>query len=163
MRVTDPNGTTWEVSRRLFRRPRFRGRMDIPDIGDIGPVDAGGGGFAALIAGIVLLVVLALVIVFVFPLILFAAELVLALALVGVKALLGRWTVVAETDRGRATWKVKGSRRSKELVAAVATALQTGAAVPAGGRFETMPSEVGLAEADVRDVERESNVRIVDR
>jgi hypothetical protein len=76
----------------------------------VGSIDAGNGVLTGLI---VVLVVLALAIVFVFPLVLFAAEFVLALALVGVKALLGRWTVVAGTDRGRATWKVRGNGRSR--------------------------------------------------
>jgi hypothetical protein len=162
--VTDPSGTTWRVSRRLFRLPRWRGRADLLDAVDVGFIDVDAGGFlVSIVAGIVLAIVVTVAIVLVLPLIAFVAELLIAVALVGVKALLGRWTVVAETGRGRATWRVKGSRRSQELVSTVAAALATGAPVPAGSTFETIPSETGPTDVGVREVERESGVRIVDR
>jgi len=77
------------------------------------------------------------------------------LVLLGVKALPGRWTVVAESGRGRATWKVRGNRRSKELVSTAADALAASTPPPPGSTFDSI--------AALTQVEREGNVRVVDR
>src|SRR4051794_34612530 len=139
MRVTDPNGATWEIRRRLFRRPdwsRFRKPDVAADVLSATPDFAGeglaGGGVAGLLIGVALVLVIGLLIVVVWPLILLLAELVLALVIVGIRLALGRWTVVAEGPDLARAWEVRGGGRAKVLMGEVAAAIESGGELPPG-------------------------------
>src|SRR5262249_5449393 len=125
MVVRDPSGTSWEVTRRVFRRPgwsRLR-RSDALDDGvSVAPDAAIAGldaGLTGLVVGVVVVVVTLLIVV-VWPLVLLLAELVVALVVVGFRLAVGRWTVVAESPHERLSWQVKGGRRANALVRDVA-------------------------------------------
>ncbi|MGZ4397265.1 MAG: hypothetical protein ACXVZ1_02500 [Gaiellaceae bacterium] len=76
------------------------------------------------------MLVVGLALLFVFPLIVLLAELLIALFAVGLKLLLGRWTVVAESGDERLSWPIRGGARAAALAAEVAAALQTGLPLP---------------------------------
>ncbi len=137
MVVRDASGRTWKIERRLVRRPRWRGFRKVGD--KLGasdafaplPGDIGGGiGEAiAVVAGVLLLIS---VVIFVWPLLLLALELVLVGVVAGVRLLFGRWTIVASTELNHEEWHVRGRARARSLVDEVAESLRTGRPLPAG-------------------------------
>jgi hypothetical protein len=82
------------------------------------------------VIALAVLFAVALAVVVVWPLVVLPAELVVVLALVGARLALGRWTVVAESDRARMAWKVKGGRRADDLIRCVAAALANNGELP---------------------------------
>src|SRR5437763_543721 len=109
MQVEDPSGGSWTVRRQHLRLPRWRGfRRPRLDERDVTSLTSEGGGLGELIGGLLIVATIALSIAFVWPLILLLLELVAAVVLIGVRFLLGRWTVVAETVGERYSWHVRG-------------------------------------------------------
>ena len=66
-------------------------------------------------------------------LILFLLELVAYGVVLVVRFFLGRWTVVAEMSGVRCSWPVRGREQSTAFAEKVASAIQTGSGLPAGG------------------------------
>ncbi|HEX5853946.1 MAG TPA: hypothetical protein VFY36_12745 [Solirubrobacteraceae bacterium] len=135
-----PSGEEWRVGRRWIGRelPRWR-KVRVGKLGNDaasympGAVDLEelGLGFAILIGGVVVAVVL-------IPLLLFGVELItvgflIAASILG-RSLLGRpWVIRAAPVDGGAEaliWKVVGWRRSSRLIDEVATALAAGTTPP---------------------------------
>jgi hypothetical protein len=164
--LIDRSGQTWQISRRLFVRPRFPGLGRRPSAGDgldaglnFGSFDISGGLSGLAIA--LLLVVAVLAIVTVWPIVVFLIELVVV-ALAGcVHALLGRRIVVAETDREVWSWVVKGQPASVRLVARIADALHEGGELPPGGRLQTTASSEPMTEEDVAARPESQSVRVI--
>jgi hypothetical protein len=98
------------VTRRLWRRPRWR-RANVDDGGGI--VDVADGLDGVAVAVVVAVLVLALLFL---PLILFLVELPIAAVLVAWRAARGRWTVVARSGETRLAWTAAGGRASRRLV-----------------------------------------------
>jgi hypothetical protein len=134
VRVTDPGGVEWDVSRQWlhvprWRRPRVRLGSDFPSLE--------GEDFLVGLA----LAVLAVVIVFVLlvvglPLLLLLAGFLFAVGGLVVRILFGRpWLVRATSARGELEWRVRGALGSRRAIHEVAQALERGdrAVVPKGG------------------------------
>ena len=83
---------------------------------------------------------LALSIAFVWPLIVFVLELVIAAVVLALRFVLGRWTVVAETTGERRTWSVRGNRESRRFAAHLADRIRNGSALPVEATFESTPT-----------------------
>ncbi len=146
-RVSAPDGVEWRVGRRwLTRRPRFGRprRRDIaggaldnvgPGVSDFGSLDLGEG--LVVIAAVVAVALIAI------PILLFGVELIIVgiLLAAGVVAhtLLGQpWVVEAtSTDpltSGRSLeWRVRGWRKSGQLIREVVSDLSAGREPPAIG------------------------------
>jgi hypothetical protein len=131
--VTAPDGTTWRVANRWYRRPRFHRldkKVDFDTLDWLGaPFDLGVGDLDGIIGGIVLgvffVVLLAVVVVVLLPVVLFLLEIPLVLALVFLIRRL--WIVEAISAAGeRRAWHVRGWRRSRRAVQEVARELEQG-------------------------------------
>jgi hypothetical protein len=121
---------------------------------------SGGGGLGDLAVGVVVVVTLVLSVAFVWPLIVLLVELLAALILIGVRFLLGRWTVIAETRGERNAWPIRGRARAASFAAEVADALRAGSAIPGGGSFESKPS-AQAAEAELAKPASSGHVRVL--
>jgi hypothetical protein len=118
-----------------------------PDLADVGGLDD----FAAAIALIVAAVVIAVVLI---PLLLFGIELIIVGFVIAAgilaRGLLGRPWVVQATPVGRASeslsWRVRGWRRSGQLIDEVATSLSNG--------LQPAPAEDGAVRSGPRRVPR---------
>jgi hypothetical protein len=131
LRVTDPSGVEWDVSREWLSRPLWNGDwagypvdIDLPDV-DLAGDDVGG--VIAIAIAVVVVIALFVVLFFFWPLV----SLLFALA-VGGALLLARmagvapWTVRAvSADRSR-EWRVRGFLRSRRVMHGVARALERG-------------------------------------
>jgi hypothetical protein len=131
--VTAPDGTTWRVANRWYRRPRrhrFHERLDIDVLDGLSvPFDFGGDDIGGLIGGIVLgvviVVLLGVLVVVLLPIVLFILEIPLVLALVFVIRRL--WIIEAISGSGeRRAWHVRGWLRSRRAVHEVARELELG-------------------------------------
>jgi hypothetical protein len=137
IRVTDPSGTEWTVSREWFGVPRWARRKPSLEF----PTDIPASGFADDTSGLaaIALVVLACVVLVVFlsvvlPLVVLLIGIaVAAIALLARLASVSRWTVRAGSAREALTWRVRGMVRSRRLMRDVATALETGRELPEEG------------------------------
>ena len=132
-----PSGIEWRVGRRWTSRglPRWRSRvgrdadqvLEGVSIVDVGGLDSPW----ALLAGIVVVIVLALVVI---PLLLFGIELIIAglvlAAGIVARSALGRPWIVQATPSGNPSgtlsWEIKGWGRSAQLIDEVATELAAG-------------------------------------
>jgi hypothetical protein len=147
-KVTDPGGMEWRVRPRWrigpeirFRRRRDDGGVDgLPDLGDLGAADEAAGAIV-LVLGLVVLAVLAVV--FVWPLLALAVELLIALILV-LAGLVARivlrrpWIVEASTPGGasRLRYRVRGYRAMRRVCAELADRLAAGDREPTVARAE---------------------------
>jgi hypothetical protein len=129
VQVTDPSGRTWQVERRLIQLPRWRGFGEPVDGSDavLGTSDD----LTGLLIAVGFAIALLIATVVVWPLLLFLAELLAAALLVGARLLLGRWTVVAETQDERKSWRIRGHGESKRFATQVVELLRSGSALPA--------------------------------
>src|SRR5579862_7488318 len=160
--VIDPSGRSWRVSRRLFERPRFPGfgrpKLDTADGAIAG---SGGGSFSDVLFGLALVVTFVLAVAFVWPLIVFALELLVAVVAVCVRAALGRWTVVAESLYERRSWPVRGRRASITLAGTVADALRHDGKLPPASAATGRVSPIGLGEAEIAHQPDSGHVRVL--
>lgn len=140
-RIAAADGRSWEIRRRVLRLPRWRGFAQ-PELDPMSLAMDGTGmdSVADVVLGLVVVALLVVALVFVWPLIVFGAQLLAAAVVVLVRVALGRWIVTAETDGERYEWRVRGRRSARELVDAIAESVRAGAALPAGAVFETTPS-----------------------
>lgn len=124
VRVTDPSGMEWAVSREWFRLPawaRWRSRR-VPDSAAVE-----GDETIAIIAALLTLLVLVLVFTVVLPLaLLLVGVLVTAIALLVRLTNLGVWTVRAVSADRALEWRVRGVLRSRRALHTVARALERG-------------------------------------
>ncbi len=160
MQVTDPSGKTWEVKRRLVQLPRWPG-VGRPhfDVSDGVVASSGDGDLASLAVGVAVVILLVLSVAFVWPLLVLVAELALAgLLLVG-RFLLGRWTVVAETQGERRSWRIRGRERSRHFAAQLADLIRSGGSLPTEEMFESTPTPGGR----VAPPEPSGHVRVIRR
>jgi hypothetical protein len=148
--LKDPSGRIWSVERELVRRPRWRGfkTAGLGWLENLDPLSGASDGWEGILIGVAIFLAIVLLIVAVWPLLILVAELVIALLVVGVRLVLGRWTVVAETPGGRYEWHVRGRSKSKAFAATVVSAVRHGHELPAGASFESIP-RAHLTEADV--------------
>jgi hypothetical protein len=140
-RVRTPSGAEWRVGRQWS--PRGLPRWRRPSFGDdaedtldtawaVSAFDVGGfDSIATLLGGIVLIVVLAVILVplFVFGVELVIAGVVLAVGIVARSAFGRPWIVRATPTADPAAalaWKVRGWRRSEQLIEEIATELGAG-------------------------------------
>jgi hypothetical protein len=158
--VKDRAGRTWVVNRRLVRRPAWRGfakpRFDATDGVT---ASSGGGGLGDLAIGVVIVVTIVVSAALVWPVIVLLVELLVAAALLSVRFVLGRWTVVAETAGERNSWSVRGRRQAAALVAEAANALRTGDSLPGRASFESTASS-GLTETELAKPPSSGHVRV---
>ena len=125
MRVTDPDGVEWDVSRDWLEIPRWR--VGHPRLDDAfapwdGDIDLAG--IAAFVALTLVLFVLLLV---GLPVLVFAAALLFAAAGLVSRILFGRsWRVEAKSTRGELAWRVRGTRGSRRAMHEIAAALRRG-------------------------------------
>lgn len=141
-RVRMPSGVEWRVGRQWSPRrlPRWRrvslgkggAEQTLDAVLSIPPVNVGSfESFEALIGGIVVAVIIAVIVV---PLLLFGIELIVAglLLAVGIvaRSMLGRpWIVLATPSAnpaGALAWEVRGWRRSAQLIDEVSAELSAG-------------------------------------
>ena len=104
-----------------------------------------------------------LAVAFVWPLIVFAAEVLVAVAAVCVRAALGRWTVVAESMYERRSWPVRGRRASIRLAGTVADALRHDGKLPPSSTVTGRVSPTGLSEAEIAHQPDTGHVRVLSR
>jgi hypothetical protein len=161
MHVADPSGRNWTVTRRLIQLPRWRGFGDPDGAADGVQSVATGDSLESLVIGLLVVVALAFAFVFVWPLVVLIAEFVLAIGLVVVRLLFGRWTVVAETTGERRSWRVRGHRESARFAAHLADVLRTSGALPVEDSFESTVVANGEVVAPV--AERTGHVRVIRR
>jgi hypothetical protein len=134
VRVVDPDGVEWEVTREWFRRPDW-----VPDSPDPGEdileeavdrlhwstwfTESWWGWALALFAGLIVAVVFFVLL----PLAIAFVGLMLAFAVFGARLLsISAWTVTARSSRARLEWRVRGTLRSGRAVREVATGLERG-------------------------------------
>lgn len=135
--VVDPEGRTWKVRRRWVHRsvswrgPKGERAFDLMDGADIAGEAADLPIVGVIMFAISALLIGVLAVVFIIPALIFALELLLVLAVIGL-GVLGRvlfrrpWTVEARvegTRRGR-EWKVVGWGASTDLMESVAERLR---------------------------------------
>ena len=123
MRVRDPDGVEWNVTRGWFHVPRWGRRR--PDLDDPGlhliPVED------ASIAGILVVVLVVLFLVIGLPLLLVPLALLVAVGGLVLRVLLGRpWVVEARSERGELAWRVRGALGSRRAMFAIADAFARG-------------------------------------
>ena len=125
MRVTDPDGVEWDVSRDWLEVPRWRvGRPGLDDAMPPWDGDIDLPGIALFLAVTLLLFVLLLV---GLPLLVFAAAVLFAGGGLVLRVLFGRpWRVVAKSTHGELAWRVRGTRGSRRAMHQVAAALRRG-------------------------------------
>src|SRR6187551_3429556 len=114
MRVEDPTGVEWDVTRRWLELvPLWRfGRQGASDLGH--GVSGGSGDVVAVIAGLVIFALLLLVGI---PLLLFLVALVAGIVGLATRLVFGRpWLVEARSERGELAWRVRGTRASRRAV-----------------------------------------------
>jgi hypothetical protein len=134
--VADPSGAVWRVELRLWRWrwPRWRRRYDDSTGGGGDPLTFLGGamdaGLAGLVAGVIVAIAVVLSVELLFPLVVFAVEILIGVALVVWHIVRGRWWVVATSGERRESWVVVGGPRSRRFVSEVASALAAGTALP---------------------------------
>ena len=132
MRVVDPTGQEWEVSRDWFGLPGWSrdsdtdwAYVDFPAVGDVGGDDSGVLVGIALFVAVVLLVLLLTGLLF--PLLLFLAGLVVAIVALTARVLsLSDWTVIARGRERELRWRVRGLVRSRRALHEVAASLARG-------------------------------------
>jgi hypothetical protein len=128
VRVTDPDGVEWEVSRQWLHVPRWWNRSDgdgisfadgaiFPDFDD----ELGIG------AALVVLVVVVLLVLGGWVLLVMLAALLVAIGGLLVRILFRRpWLVRARSERGELEWRVRGAIGSRRAIHEVARALRLG-------------------------------------
>jgi hypothetical protein len=128
--IRAPDGTTWRVANRWYRRPRYRKLGVLDGLGDgltyiDVPADDIAGILAAIVIGVVLTLVLSVLVAVLLPVVLFLLEVPIVLALVFVVRRL--WIVEAISEGGRRNaWRVRGWLRARRAVAEVADELERG-------------------------------------
>jgi hypothetical protein len=126
VRVIDPEGSEWEVTRRWFEVPRWR--IGRPDIGDMASSDWG---VDFDLAGIVLWIVLTLAL-FVLLLLGLPVLVFLAAVLFAIGGLLFRivfrrpWLVRAKSGTRELRWRVRGTLGSRRAIHEIAAAIERG-------------------------------------
>jgi hypothetical protein len=132
LRVDDPSGVEWTVSRDWFGLPtwtRFEGGGSGIEL--LFPGDVGGDGSGGLVGLFVLLaalaVLLALLWFVVVPALVFLLAVVVALLALAARVLsLSAWTVTARSPETALQWRVRGLRRSRRTMHGVAGMLERG-------------------------------------
>jgi hypothetical protein len=134
VRVRDPDGVEWDVSRRWLHVPRWRAPgwgwgNDFPSLeGDDVLVSLA----VAALAVVVLLLLFAVGL----PLLLLLAAFAFAVGGLVLRIVFRRpWLVRARSERGELEWRVRGALRSRKAIHEVARALERGerTVVPRGG------------------------------
>jgi hypothetical protein len=122
MRVRDPDGVEWNVTRRWLEVPAWRrARPRVEDLlgGDIGGDD--------LLAAIAVLILVAVLYWFGIAFLLLLAALVVALVGLAGRILLRRpWLVETRSERGELAWRVRGALGSRRAVHEIAKAFVRG-------------------------------------
>ena len=126
MRITDPDGVEWDVSRQWLHVPRWRvGRPSVGDALNV-PVD-GDGGLAGLAVLLLVIVALFLFLLVGLPLLVLLAGVVFAIGGLVIRILFGRpWLVRARSERGELEWRVRGALGSRRAIHEAAAALERG-------------------------------------
>lgn len=133
MRVTDPSGVEWEVSRQWLHVPRWRAPRwgwgtDFPSL-------EGDDVLAGLVLAALAVVVVFLLFVVGLPLLLLVAGFVFAVGGLVIRVVFRRpWLVRARSERGELEWRVRGALGSRRAIHEVARALELGdrSVVPRG-------------------------------
>jgi hypothetical protein len=123
MRVRDPDGVEWNVTRRWLHVPRWGRRR--PDFDDPGihfiPFED------ASIAAVAVVVLVVLFLVIGLPLLLFPLALLVAVCGLVLRIVLRRpWVVEARSDRGEIAWRVRGAIGSRRAMLEIANAFARG-------------------------------------
>lgn len=155
-RVTTPDGTTWSIGRSWVGKRRLETWAWRREGSADGMLWNFPGTFfdgVDLEGGVILLIGAVVVALVIIPLILFGIELlilgcVLAIGVVG-RSIFGKpWTVTANPADGKgdtAVWRVRGWRKSAELIDLICTDLQSGDGPPTGPPNATF---IGEAEPE---------------
>jgi hypothetical protein len=127
VRVADPDGVEWEVSRQWLHVPRWGRARDWDTaegahfLPDLGGDDLGIAGVLVVLAVVVLLVLGGWV------LLVMLAALLVAIAGLAVRIVFRRpWLVRARSERGELEWRVRGALGSRRAIHEVARALERG-------------------------------------
>lgn len=126
MRVVDPDGLEWEVSRQWLHVPRWR--IGTPHLEDVvrAPIDSDLD-LAGIAAWIVLTLVLFVLLLVGLPLLVFLLALLVAIAGLVFRVVFRRpWLVRARSSRGELEWRVRGALGSRRAIHEVARALERG-------------------------------------
>jgi hypothetical protein len=131
IRVTDPGGEIWVVSRDWFGFPRwtrFEGGApaDLPWADGIAGDDVGGLAVAIVVLVAVLLVLVVLWFV-VLPLVVFVTGVIVALLALAARLLsISAWTIRARNGDRQLSWRVRGTMRSGRAMRQVAARIGRG-------------------------------------
>jgi hypothetical protein len=138
MRVVDPSGEPWDVSRDWVGLPRWsRWRRDSIEAGDTtrGIPEIAFPDLAGVVAAAVVVLVVGVLWTFVVPaLLLFAGVLVAGGTVVAKVLSLQPWRIEARSPRARLVWWVRGPRASRRAIRSVASRLEQGAEPLVDGR-----------------------------
>jgi len=136
IRVEDPAGAQWIVSREWFglpgwskRRPSLEDGIDslqaMPDLG--GLVDDLSSAILAVVLLIAALVVLTVFWIFFLPLVFLGAGILAAILALGARILsLSAWMIHATGPEGTLSWRVRGVLQSRRVMHEVASRLRPG-------------------------------------
>ncbi len=158
MRVVDPEGVTWEVTRRWLEVPRWRVRR--ARLEDLTHVDVGfDADLLGIAIGLVLLLLLFALLLIGLPVLVFLAALLVAVGGLVFRVVFGRpWVVEARSERGELQWRVRGTRRSRRAMQEIAAALARGER-----RFSPRGAQRVLPESPISTAEGSRSVRVLER
>ncbi len=138
MRVVDPSGEPWEVSRDWVGLPRWsRVRRDSIEAGDSarGIPEIAFPDLAGVVVAAVVVLVVGLVWTLVVPALLLLAGVLIAAGAVVAKLLaLQPWRIEARSPRTRLVWWVRGPRASRRAIRSIAAGLEQGMEPSVDGR-----------------------------
>ena len=123
MKVVDPDGVRWEVTRRWLERPAWSRHRGVDDGAGFGY----SGGDVDGLLGVAVVVAFVLLLGFGLPVLLAVLGLAVAVGGLALRILFGRpWLVEARSVGGELAWRVRGVRRSRRAIEAIARALERG-------------------------------------
>jgi hypothetical protein len=134
MRVTDPDGVEWEVSRQWLHVPRWRAPR--VQLGSDFPSLEGEDFLVGLALAVLAVVIVFVLLVVGLPLLPLLAGFVFAVGGLVIRVVFRRpWLVRARSDGGELEWRVRGGLGSRRAMHEVAHAIERGdrTVVPKGG------------------------------
>jgi hypothetical protein len=126
VRAVDPEGVTWEVTRRWLEVPRWR--IDGPNIGDMGGADLGGDlDLPGIVVWIVLTLALFVLLLVGLPVLVFLVAVLVAIGGLVFRIVLRRpWLVQATSGIDERAWRVRGTLGSRRAIHEIAAAIERG-------------------------------------
>lgn len=149
MRVTDPDGVDWEVSRQWLHVPRWW-RRDW-DSGDVVHFLPDFDDELGIVGVLVVLAVVAILVMGGWVLLVMLAALLVAISGLLLRILFRRpWLVRARSERGELEWRVRGALGSRRAIHEVARALERGdrSVMPTGAQRVLPDSPLWTAGGD---------------